>query len=226
MNLKTTACLMFSSLLVGSLGTGCVTVNVNFPESTVQKATDDYVKELYRAKDRSHSNASSDVPGAKKAPTAPQPPNPMTGPGAGDGDPGKPGAGQPESWLELVLPSAYAVEADLQFRVDTPKARKIQEKLAATVGDVIAQKKAGNLGESNDGKLVVKTSKPLLLKKLDPLVREENEDRDALYEEIVSANKMSKSRLADVRRSFARSFQSESPAGTWIQDTSGSWSQK
>ncbi len=34
------------------LALACVTVNVNFPESAVQKATDDYVKDLYRAKEK------------------------------------------------------------------------------------------------------------------------------------------------------------------------------
>ena len=61
MTLKTTACLMSSAIALASLTAACVTVNVNFPESTVQKATDDYVKELYKAKERGHGSGVSDV---------------------------------------------------------------------------------------------------------------------------------------------------------------------
>ncbi len=37
----------------------CVTVNVNFPESAAQKATDDYVGELYKAKEKHTEKKSS-----------------------------------------------------------------------------------------------------------------------------------------------------------------------
>jgi len=110
--------------------------------------------------------------------------------------------------------------------VNTPKASKIQEKLAARLVDVDTQKQAGNIGEGNDGFLVLKATQPLLVKKLEPLIKEQNTHRQDLYEEIQVANKMAKSRRADIGRSFARSFQKHSPAGTWIQDPSGSWSQK
>jgi uncharacterized protein YdbL (DUF1318 family) len=209
------ASLIFFASVLPVLTSSCVTVTVNFPESTVQKATDDYVKELYKAKEKGRAT--------QKTPPAPQP---GAGPGAGTGDPGKPDA--PTSWLEQMNPiaSAEAAEANLQFRTDTAKAVAIREKLAAHVSDVIAQKKAGNLGETSDGKLALKTDKPLLVKKLDSLVKQENDDREALYEEIQTANQMPKSRLADIRRSFARSFQSESPSGTWVQDQTGAWAQK
>jgi uncharacterized protein YdbL (DUF1318 family) len=51
---KTTRIALASLLcfsLLAAIG-ACVTVNVNFPESAVQKATDEYVRELYKARDR------------------------------------------------------------------------------------------------------------------------------------------------------------------------------
>jgi uncharacterized protein YdbL (DUF1318 family) len=194
-----------------------VTVNVNFPESTVQKATDDYVKDLYKAKEK--ARAGSDA--TKKAPPKPQP---DIGPGAGDGDPGKPDSGGPTSWN--FIPMAMAAEADFVFNTSTPKATDIQAKLAAKLGEVDSQKQAGNLGEGNDGLLVIRAKQPLLVKKLEGLVKEQNGHRTELYEEIQTANKMAKSRLADIKKSFARSFQKHSPTGTWIQDAGGDWSQK
>jgi uncharacterized protein YdbL (DUF1318 family) len=199
-----------------------VTVNVNFPESTVQKATDDYVKELYKAKEKGHpTGAASDVtPTSKKTPPKPQP---DAGPGAGD-ELGKPASGAPTSWLPSLVSTAMA--AEFEFNVNTPKATAIQGKLAAKLGEVDGQKQAGNIGEGSDGMLVVKAKQPLLAKKLEPLVQEQNGHRAELYEEIQTANKMAKSRLPDIKKSFARSFQSHSPSGTWVQDAGGAWSQK
>src|SRR3954470_20952661 len=56
MKLVPIACLLSFSFAA------CVTVNVNFPESAVQKATDDYVRDLYRAKEKGKPAA----PAAKK----------------------------------------------------------------------------------------------------------------------------------------------------------------
>jgi uncharacterized protein len=201
----------FVSAIAMLAAAACVTVNVNFPESTVQKATDDYVKELYQAKEK----------GREKKPPAPVP---GAGPGAG-GDPAKPQT-SPTSWMPELIPSAMAAEADLNFKTDTPKATEIKKRLAANVDTVLAQKKAGNLGESNDGLLVLKTDKPLLVKKLEPMVKAENADREDLYQEILTANQMAKGRLVDIRKSFARSFQGQSPTGTWIQDADGAWTKK
>jgi uncharacterized protein YdbL (DUF1318 family) len=45
--------LVFSLVTAALIYTSCVTVNVNIPDSAVQQATDDYVKELYDAKEKS-----------------------------------------------------------------------------------------------------------------------------------------------------------------------------
>jgi uncharacterized protein YdbL (DUF1318 family) len=199
---------------------------VNFPESTVQKATDDYVKDLYKAKEKSRGTDQS----VKKTPPKPMPDSGpgAGGPGTGDTDPAKPDTGAPTSWLDRfdLVSSAMAAEADVVFSTSTPKATDLQAKMAAKLNDVESQKQAGNIGEGGDGMLVVKAKQPLLVKKLEALVKEQNGFREELYDEIRSANKMPKSRLADIKKSFARSFQKHSPSGTWIQDAAGSWSQK
>jgi uncharacterized protein len=213
MNRKLVSRKCLSSVFLLAVATACVTVNVNFPESTVQKATDDVVRELYQSKDKGREG--------RKPPA----PVPGGGPGAG-GDPVKPSTSSPTSWLPSLIPSAMAAEADLNFKTDTAKATELKKRLAANVDTVLAQKKAGNLGESNDGLLVLKTDKPLLVKKLEPMVKAENADREDLYQEILTANQMAKGRLSDIRKSFARSFQGQSPAGTWVQDADGAWTKK
>jgi uncharacterized protein YdbL (DUF1318 family) len=181
-----------------SSSAACVTVNVNFPESAVQKATDDYVRDLYRAKEKGNKPAPAAEPSAK-----------------------------PQAAFELI-PSAHADEGDL-FRVDTDKALSIREKLRGRLDEVLSQKRAGVVGESNDGLLVLKSPdklKKLLLKKVEKLVSDENSDREELYGEILTANGLPRTRLKNVQKSFSRSFQAESPSGTWVQDIEGKWARK
>ena len=199
--------LIFSCLTV-SAATACVTVNVNFPESAVQKATDDYVKDLYRAKERGRA-----VPPAEtaKPPQASVPPVVF------------------KYLSEAFLPEAFAAESGFVFKVDSPASLKIRDRLAARLDEVIGEKKAGVLGESSDGWLVLKSPeklKPLLLKKIDKLVSDDNADRKELYGDVLKFNKVPSNRLIDIQKSFARSFQAESPSGTWIQDETGIWTQK
>jgi uncharacterized protein YdbL (DUF1318 family) len=195
-----------SALSVAS--TGCVTVNVNFPESAVQRATDDYVRELYRAKGKGGTGTGGAKPADGAAP-----------------------AGAKSSWNGFVWPEliASAHAADGVFKVDTDKALEIKTRLGGRVDEVIAQKRAGVLGETNDGLLVVKA--PEKLKKLqtarvEKLVADENADRNGLYDEVRKANGLADGRLKDIQKSFARSFQAESPSGTWVQDSDGKWAQK
>lgn len=179
----------------------CVTVNVNFPESAVQKATDDFVRDLYRARERGKPGTTPPSPSATGAFRLP------TG---------------------LLLSSAWASEVEA-FRVSTAKSQEIKEKLRSRLDEVLIQKRAGVLGESDLGSVVIHDPsqlKPLLVAKVQRLVSEENRDRNALYEEVLAANALPPARLKNVQKSFARSFQAESPSGTWVQDADGKWTQK
>ncbi len=189
------------ALILATLGlaVGCVTVNVNFPESAVQKATDDYVRDLYRAKEK----GKSPTPEASAKTTS----------SLGNG-------------FQLI-PSAEAAEVNI--KVDSNKALALKGKLASRVAEVILQKRAGALGETNDGLLEYKGSdqvKPLLKRKIEGMVAAENSDRIELYDEVATANAIPKGRIKDIQKSFARSFQAESPSGTWLQDSEGKWAQK
>lgn len=186
--------------LISSAVVGCVTVNVNFPESAVQKASDDYVRDIYRSKEQSRAPKAS--------------PSPST---------------STSSFIhfEGLISTAYASESSL--KLDSPKMDQIKDKMRARVPEIITQKKEGVVGESNDALLVIRDAdkvKPLLKKKVETLVKEENIDRENLYSEIVHANNLSSNNLPQVKRSFTRSFQAESPSGTWVQAQDGTWSQK
>ncbi len=172
-------------------------MNVNFPESAVQKATDDYVRDLYRAKEKGKV-----TPGTEQG-TSP--------------------ASKVSSFFSLVS-VAYADD----FKVQSAKADEIKARLRSRLDDLISQKRSGAIGESYDGKLVLKATglPPLLMKKVKTLVDEDNADRLALYKEVAQINGLGGSGVTTVEKSFARSFQSLSPSGTWIQDSDGNWSKK
>jgi uncharacterized protein YdbL (DUF1318 family) len=191
---KRTAQLTLLAQLVAFSG-ACVTVNVNFPESAVQKATDDYVRDLYRTKSEDSDEK------AKPAPTS-------------------------SSFEFHWIPSAFAEEA---FKVASPKSLEIRERMRGRVAEILAQKRSGTLGETQDGLIVVRENaqvKSLMRAKLDQLVAAENRDRKALYEEVLSSNALPPARLINVQKSFARSFQAESPSKTWVEDAAGNWTQK
>src|SRR5262245_42261329 len=107
-----------SFLALMTTQTACVTVNVNFHESAVQKATDDYVRDLYRAKEKGRT------------------PNPAPTTEA-------PKKGAFDHWL---VNEAWAADATGGFSVNSDRALKIKDRLAANIDEVIAQKRAGVLG--------------------------------------------------------------------------------
>lgn len=194
------------SLMAILILVGCVTVNVNFPESAVQQATDDYVNSLYGEKR---------TPRTKSAPQEPD--KDVTPPPAED---------KPTSFFELI-PSAYAL--DFSVHTDSPKAKTIFERLKSKIPELRARKKDGILGESKNGYLRIRDEKslqPLEKKKLQNFVDEENNLRNDLYKEVLNYNQMNKNDLDKVEESFARSFQRVSPTGTWVEDNSGKWSRK
>jgi uncharacterized protein YdbL (DUF1318 family) len=196
---------LLALVLALTFASGCVTVNVNFPESAVQKASDDYVRDLYRTKEQSKSTTPK---------TSPTP--------VGDS-----AVVFPNQFFNLMIPTAEAAEP--AFNMNSPKLGALKDKMRENLSDVITQKKAGVLGETNEGHLVIHDSsklQPLLKKKIENVVSADNSARDNLYAEIISSNHLASDALVGVRKSFSHSFQAESPSGTWVQGVDGSWSQK
>lgn len=211
----------------------CVTVNVHFPESTVQRATDDYVRELYRSggdtgssggeKTRKDSDSSSLNPGSAGGWISRIPSVSLIGLTAAV-------AAEPLFDRDALAQSAASAQS-LQFNLKTEAAQKVLAGQRGRLDDVIKYKRQGYIGETRDGFLVVRgeeelAKKKLLLKRIEKLVEDENSDRKALYKEAVNANDSAEVKLSVVQKSFARSFQAESPSGTWVEDSEGAWGRK
>src|SRR6185437_3539307 len=182
---------------------GCVTVNVNIPDQDLQKASDDYVRELYEEK-------------AKTKPKPSPSPSVSASPALEKSD---------SSWN--FIPAAQADELHGRSSITrSAKLDALMQKMKSRIPETIPLKKAGILGESRDGKLVLKNRPAQGLKKAEALVEAMNQDRADVYKEVLAHNHFPKNSLPIIERNFAHAFQKHSPSGTWVQAQDGSWSQK
>ncbi len=115
-----------------------------------------------------------------------------------------------------------------KVKTDSPKARELYAHMKDRSDQITEAKKTGALGETNDGKLIVKVKPEVAeqLAKLKKLVDDENKDRTALYAELIKQNPALKSNHLSFQQHFAEAFQEHSPNGTWIEDDEGNWAQK
>ena len=115
-----------------------------------------------------------------------------------------------------------------KVKTDSPKIRELYSKMKDRSDEITEAKKAGLVGESNDGKLVLKgkPTSPEQATKVKKVVDEENKDRTSLYEELIKQNPKLKANRLSFQHHFAESFQEHSPPNTWIEDEDGNWTQK
>ena len=115
------------------------------------------------------------------------------------------------SILVLVIGLTPEVQAD--------SAAAIKSRMAKRLAQVVSLKQGGDIGENNQGYLTVRGS----LSATDTaLVKAENADRKAVYQLIAAKTKSSASTVGKTR---AASIRKSAPKGTWVQQTSGAWTQ-
>lgn len=127
--------------------------------------------------------------------------------------------------LLLVLPVTLAAEVDLG--VTTPSIARLREHMTGRNLKVLEYKDAGRLGEGSDGLLAVRNTEGLKLaekKELADLAAAENDDRRALYREILTANKLERASAERVTAAAAKSQRAASRPDHWIQrPDDGKW---
>jgi uncharacterized protein YdbL (DUF1318 family) len=184
----------------------CVTVNVYFPAAAIQKAADQIVEDVRK--------------------TPEQKPNPPLEQKSED----KKSRRGPSSRLRLARfgpPEAHAAAVDVN--VSTPAIRALKASMANRFRQLQPLYGKGAIGETNSGFLAIRDTGALTLREkadVNRLVEQENADRRALYAEIIRANNLDTSKLAEVQRLFANSWRDKSSTGWWIQSDSGDWSKK
>ncbi len=129
-----------------------------------------------------------------------------------------------------LVPAAEADAQDEKYvNTDTPSIRKIKERMTERMRKSARYYDAGNLGETNQGGLDLRSSDGMSVKdkgEVRALVRDENADRDELYREVASANGAPESEMAKIRRAFATAFRKRTNQGWWIQTDEGNWVQR
>lgn len=186
----------------------CVTINVYFPSAEAVEAADQIIRGVY--------GDEGQEPGPQSE-KKPQPDSSLQLP-AGD---------TPVfvSLLEWLIPPAQAA-ADIN--IQSPAIRTIRASMEARFSSLKSFYDNGGVGMTNGGLIEVRDLNAVALrerKTVKTLVADENRDRIALYKEIARANGQPEWE-ADIRKTFARRWIDNAPAGWWYQDGAGNWKRK
>jgi len=176
----------------------CVTVNVYFPASAVQRAADEIVEDV-RTKDQK--------PAVK----------PDTSSWLREGLrhvlPGPREAYAAEMDIDVSTPAIRALRGSMSSRF--PSLKPFYDK-----GN-IGENNRGFVELRDTAGLNLRDSA-----QLNRLVDQENRDRTALYREIISANTLGQEAMPQVQKLFANSWRQKSQQGWWVETDKGGWEQK
>ena len=177
----------------------CVTVNIYFPATAVEKTAEEIVK---------------DVRGEQKP---------------DQGTPGEPRSGlfRPFVVLNLAMPPHAHAQQELQ--VSNPAIRALKASMKERYGQLVTYLKSGTIGEDGRGMLAIRDTGGLDLKaqaSVRRLVEAENKDRAQLYDEVTRALNIDPSQKSRVAEIFAAKWQESAPKGTWVQQSDGTWVRK
>jgi len=197
---KTTLIIIILTAFVVS---SCVTVNIYFPASAVQKAADVIVEDI-RGVDKKQNNP-------KEQPQKPDKESRLF-----EG-PKKISFGPSEAF------------AQIDIEVTTPAIRALRESLKNRYSLLKPYYEMGVIGENNKGFIEIRDASKLNLKQkgeINRLVEQENSDRSQLYEELLKANKFGKELLPEIQSIFSNSWREKSLTNWWVEKDSGEWIRK
>jgi hypothetical protein len=182
----------------------CITVNVNFPESAVQRAADDFVRDLYKG--TAAATADTDAGTAEAESEAVK----STVKRSSKKKAVKPVSTEPTTWNFSLFEQAHAQE----INTSTPKALELKAKMKSRVNQIVEWKDKGVLCEASDGTLGVANISKAGAKagEVTRLVKLENKDRDELYQEVQDANRITDPNQKKIRSFFAAAFRGKGPA--------------
>lgn len=125
----------------------------------------------------------------------------------------------------LLLPVLATAAADLE--INTPAISTLKNSMQARHGQLAAHYASGAVGLTRDGLVALRDANAVPLKDrqgVNSLVSAENNDRNALYKEIASANGHPEWE-SEVRGTFAQRWVQKAQGGWWYQD-GGGWAKK
>ena len=177
-----------------------ITVNIYFPTEAVEKAAEKIINEI----------ASGEEPQ-----TIPE-------------------ENKPQGLLWKNVPhyslgNATVYAEDIDLNITTPAIRTIIERMKTRYHDIARFNDTGVVGESYDGMLVIREMGGLTgedIRTVKRVLSAENSDREMLYKELATANKISLSEIDKIKTIFAETRREKAKAGDWFKDKNGTWSQE
>ena len=133
--------------------------------------------------------------------------------------------------LDSIKSIIGPTEAYAQINVDvsTPAIRSLKQAMKDNYPQLKNFYDKGAIGENNMGLLEQRDTGSLNLKEkadLNRVMTQENNSRNALYSEIMRANKLGADSLPKIQKIFANSWRDKSQPGWWIQNDQGGWQKK
>ncbi|MCS3903914.1 uncharacterized protein YdbL (DUF1318 family) [Methylohalomonas lacus] len=191
-----------------ALLSACVTVNVYFPAAAAENAADRFIRGVYGepAAPESSSDEASPEPQSGLHDTFGQ--RALTG------------------LLDFVVPAAHAQQPDIT--ISTPGINKLQSAMNARHEKLKPYYESGAVGMDSNGFITLRDESAIPLKdrnNVKKLVADENNDREALYREVASANGHPEWK-SDIQAIFAKRWVANAPSGWWYQSAGGDWVQK
>lgn len=174
----------------------CVTVNVYFPASAVQKAADEIVEDV-RTKGQSPEikpDKSSWLKEGLEHLCGVQ-------------------AAHAEMNIDVSTPTVRALREKMKGRFPLLKPFYDKGNVGENNRGLLEIRVTEGLGLKDKAQL-------------NGLVEGENKDRTALYKEIVSANKLGDEVMPQVQKLFANSWRQKSQQGWWVETDKGDWEKK
>ena len=126
--------------------------------------------------------------------------------GAGD-------TSKPQSFMGFLTATAYAQNL-------SPELENAALRRKARYNELTSLEAAGVVGETRDGLVAVRGSSDA---RVEQLVKDENQDRMIIYDEIAFKNGTS---VEDVQKIYAERLQQSAPSGTPIETKNGTWETK
>lgn len=127
----------------------------------------------------------------------------------------------------LALTTALNVFAAADLEVNTPGVNAIKQSMQTRHAQLSGFYTSGAIGLTSDGLVAVRDASAVPLsarQSVNGLVAAENQDRNALYSEIATANAHPEW-LAEIRSTFAQRWIQLAQPGWWVQ-MGGAWKQK
>ena len=185
----------------------CVTINVYFPSAAAEQAADRIIRGVYGEEGASEA-----------APTeSPAPESSLRVPGSK--------APLVIGVLDWLVAPAHA---EANINIQSPAITALRTSMESRFPKLKPFYNNGSVGMTNGGLVEVRDLNAISLrdrKTVTTLVAAENRDRNAMYEEIARANGHPEWG-ADIRKTFAKRWIANAPAGWWYQNAAGQWQQK